>query len=264
MVKAPESHMSLFCITLVPFSAKLSMKWHDAFLLSLNKPRLESRKLAALLQRCEAEFPSYRKARRNSRSGTAERSISHIVMQGLASEGACPTAYKVHTKESVSYISHGITHTAISEKALVLRLLCMSSVNPVRGTAIESVYIVVHSASGFQFSVGGAAEHLASPYGWRGKGLWVYANISVLVMSLQVNKPYLPLASGEFSMATALAIVSICGIAALVIGVLVGSFPLMLTLVGSAVLGLAYSVDLPFLRWKRSPVLAACCILAVR
>ena len=81
---------------------------------------------------------------------------------------------------------------------------------------------------------------------------------------MQVNKPYLPLASGEFTMQSALAIVSICGIAALVIGVLVGSLPLMTTLVGSAVLSLAYSVDLPFLRWKQNPVAAAACILAVR
>ena len=80
----------------------------------------------------------------------------------------------------------------------------------------------------------------------------------------QVNKPYLPLAAGEFTMQSALAIVTICGISALIIGVLVGSLPLMTTLVGSAVLSLAYSVDLPFLRWKRYPVAAATCILAVR
>lgn len=79
-----------------------------------------------------------------------------------------------------------------------------------------------------------------------------------------MNKPYLPLASGEFSMQAALSIVSICGISALIIGVLVGSLPLMTTLVGSAVLSLAYSVDLPFLRWKSHPVAAAACILAVR
>ncbi len=84
------------------------------------------------------------------------------------------------------------------------------------------------------------------------------------VYLIQVNKPYLPLASGEFTMQSALAIVSICGIVALVIGVLVGSLPLMTTLVGSAVLSLAYSVDLPFLRWKQNPVAAAACILAVR
>lgn len=82
--------------------------------------------------------------------------------------------------------------------------------------------------------------------------------------ALQINKPYLPLASGEFSMQSALSIVVTCGISALIIGVLVGSLPLMTTLVGSAVLSLAYSVDLPFLRWKQHPVAAAACILSVR
>ena len=43
-----------------------------------------------------------------------------------------------------------------------------------------------------------------------------------------------------------------------------GSPPLLATLAGSLLLGIAYSTDLPLLRWKRSPVLAAACILAVR
>lgn len=43
-----------------------------------------------------------------------------------------------------------------------------------------------------------------------------------------------------------------------------GSAPLLATLGGSLLLGIAYSTDVPFLRWKRFPVLAAACILAVR
>lgn len=80
----------------------------------------------------------------------------------------------------------------------------------------------------------------------------------------QVNKPYLPLASGEFSMQDAVSIISICGGAAIIMGLLVGSLPLLLTLIGSALLGVAYSADLPFLRWKRNPIASAACILAVR
>ena len=38
----------------------------------------------------------------------------------------------------------------------------------------------------------------------------------------------------------------------------------MATLAGSLVLGIAYSTDVPFLRWKQNPVAAAGCILAVR
>lgn len=54
------------------------------------------------------------------------------------------------------------------------------------------------------------------------------------------------------------------GGAALLAGWLSGSWPLMATLAGSLGLGIAYSTDLPLLRWKRYPLLAAGCILSVR
>ena len=66
----------------------------------------------------------------------------------------------------------------------------------------------------------------------------------------KVNKPYLPLASGEFSERTAWTLVLGTGAAALALGAASGSLPLLLTLVGSLALGIAYSADVPFLRWK--------------
>eukprot|EP00270_Netrium_digitus_P012974 TRINITY_DN4272_c0_g1_i1.p1 TRINITY_DN4272_c0_g1~~TRINITY_DN4272_c0_g1_i1.p1 ORF type:complete len:394 (-),score=0.35 TRINITY_DN4272_c0_g1_i1:399-1580(-) len=80
----------------------------------------------------------------------------------------------------------------------------------------------------------------------------------------KVNKPYLPLASGEFSVPQGLFIVAASVVMSLGIGLAVGSQPLLWTLVVSMVLGTAYSLDLPLLRWKRFPILAAGCILAVR
>jgi homogentisate phytyltransferase / homogentisate geranylgeranyltransferase len=80
----------------------------------------------------------------------------------------------------------------------------------------------------------------------------------------KINKPYLPLASGQMTVFTAVAIVLITGAASLGIGVVSGSGPLLVTLVGSLLLGIAYSVDIPLLRWKQYPVVAAACILAVR
>lgn len=47
-------------------------------------------------------------------------------------------------------------------------------------------------------------------------------------------------------------------------GVALGSPALLYTLLGSAVLGTAYSVDLPLLRWKRNALLASMCILIIR
>ncbi len=79
-----------------------------------------------------------------------------------------------------------------------------------------------------------------------------------------MNKPYLPLASGEFSMRTAATVVAVTGAAALALGFAARSPPLMATLAGSLALGIAYSTDLPGLRWKQHPLAAAACILAVR
>ena len=58
--------------------------------------------------------------------------------------------------------------------------------------------------------------------------------------------------------------VAVSGAVALALGALSQSTPLLITLAGSLALGIVYSTDLPFLRWKRHPVLAAACILAVR
>ncbi|KAF3452769.1 hypothetical protein FNV43_RR03202 [Rhamnella rubrinervis] len=80
----------------------------------------------------------------------------------------------------------------------------------------------------------------------------------------KVNKPYLPLASGEFSVVTGIMIVLSFSIMSFFLGWIVGSWPLFWALFISFVLGTAYSIKLPMLRWKRSAVVAAMCILAVR
>jgi len=49
-----------------------------------------------------------------------------------------------------------------------------------------------------------------------------------------------------------------------VLGASTGSFHLLLTLVLSLFLGIVYSTEHSFLRWKQTPILAVTCILAVR
>ncbi|XP_017698261.2 probable homogentisate phytyltransferase 1, chloroplastic isoform X2 [Phoenix dactylifera] len=80
----------------------------------------------------------------------------------------------------------------------------------------------------------------------------------------KVNKPYLPLASGEYSVTTGIAIVSAFAVMSFCVGWVVGSWPLFWALFISFILGTAYSINIPFLRWKRFAVVAAFCILAVR
>lgn len=77
----------------------------------------------------------------------------------------------------------------------------------------------------------------------------------------KINKPYLPVASGEFSRKTGELIVTVTGIVAVLTAVLQGPF-LLATVGVSLAIGTAYS--LPPIRLKRFPVWAALCIFTVR
>ncbi|MBR9921249.1 MAG: homogentisate phytyltransferase [Bacteroidetes bacterium] len=77
----------------------------------------------------------------------------------------------------------------------------------------------------------------------------------------KMNKPYLPLASGAYSMRKAWWIIGFSVFISLVLAVLGGRF-LLLTVLLSLVLGTAYS--LPPVRLKRFHFWAAFCIIAVR
>lgn len=77
----------------------------------------------------------------------------------------------------------------------------------------------------------------------------------------QINKPHLPLASGEFSQKQGQWIVGITGILALAMAEWLGIW-LLATVGVSLLIGTAYS--LPPIRLKQFPLLAAFCILTVR
>lgn len=77
----------------------------------------------------------------------------------------------------------------------------------------------------------------------------------------RINKPHLPLASGEFSRSQGVVIVTVAGILAILIAA-IGS-PFLLGMVGiSLAIGTAYS--LPPIRLKRFPTWASLCIFSVR
>jgi homogentisate phytyltransferase / homogentisate geranylgeranyltransferase len=77
----------------------------------------------------------------------------------------------------------------------------------------------------------------------------------------RINKPHLPLASGEFSRRQGWQIVLVMGVLALGISAWQGPF-LMATVWSSLLIGTAYS--LPPIRLKRSPLWASLCIFSVR
>lgn len=77
----------------------------------------------------------------------------------------------------------------------------------------------------------------------------------------KINKPYLPLASGAYSIKTGRSIVILCLLLSIVTATLSTRY-LLATVLLSLLLGTAYS--LPPIRLKRFPFWAAFCILAVR
>jgi len=77
----------------------------------------------------------------------------------------------------------------------------------------------------------------------------------------QINKPHLPLASGEFSRVEGIVIVVVTGSLALLLAALQGAF-LFATVGSSLLIGTAYS--LPPIRLKRFALPAAICIFGVR
>ncbi|MGL5081315.1 MAG: homogentisate phytyltransferase [Microcoleaceae cyanobacterium] len=77
----------------------------------------------------------------------------------------------------------------------------------------------------------------------------------------RINKPHLPLASGEYSNRQAQIIVGVAGILGVILAATQGPF-LLATIGLSLVIGTAYS--LPPIRLKRFPFWAAFCILTVR
>ncbi|KAI3524564.1 hypothetical protein L1887_03223 [Cichorium endivia] len=73
----------------------------------------------------------------------------------------------------------------------------------------------------------------------------------------KINKPHLPLASGELSVKTAIRLTLMYAILGFFLGWSIKSWPLKLGLFLWYAVGTAYSVHLPLLRWKRDPALAA-------
>lgn len=115
-------------------------------------------------------------------------------------------------------------------------------------------------------------QNLASSHSWwQLLGTWITClsgNIYIVGLNQledveidQINKPHLPIASGEFSLRQGQLIVGILGSLALLLAWLLG--PWLLLMVGvSLAIGTAYS--LPPIRLKRFSVWAALCIFLVR
>ncbi|KAK7355438.1 hypothetical protein VNO80_14694 [Phaseolus coccineus] len=73
----------------------------------------------------------------------------------------------------------------------------------------------------------------------------------------KINKPYLPLASGKLSFRNCAFIVVSAAILGIGLNLMIGSPALLANILLTFTLWTCYSVNVPFLRWKRYPVVAA-------
>ncbi|KAH9751431.1 putative homogentisate phytyltransferase 1 [Citrus sinensis] len=80
-------------------------------------------------------------------------------------------------------------------------------------------------------------------------------------MLLKINKPYLPLASGDLSRGTAMAICIGSAILSFTLAIMSGSPPLLSIQILGFLSGCAYSLPLPFLRWKSHTFMAPLCLV---
>ncbi|XP_022640811.1 glycinol 4-dimethylallyltransferase-like [Vigna radiata var. radiata] len=78
----------------------------------------------------------------------------------------------------------------------------------------------------------------------------------------KINKPYLPLASGQISYTTGVIIVASSLTLSFGLAWTIGSWPLIWSVVSCFLLWTAYSINVPLLRWKGHPLLAAMVIFA--
>ncbi|MCB0548395.1 MAG: homogentisate phytyltransferase [Phaeodactylibacter sp.] len=146
--------------------------------------------------------------------------------------------------------------------SFIINFIRFSRLHTVIGTTLSilALYLLALSYSGYQdWHLPELFLTLASCLG---------ANIYIVGLNQitdveidRINKPYLPLASGAFSMRMGYGLITVSVLLSLGIAIYIGKY-LLLTVLLSLALGTAYS--LPPFRLKRFTFWAAFCIIAVR
>ncbi|MEO0538365.1 MAG: homogentisate phytyltransferase [Cyanobacteria bacterium P01_A01_bin.123] len=139
------------------------------------------------------------------------------------------------------------------------------------GTSLSVVSLFLIVLQGFFTPIQGAALPGTAGMLWLLVSVWIAClggNVYIVGLNQledvdidRINKPHLPLASGEFSRRQAYTIIVVAAAIALGLALTQGRF-LTATIVTSLLIGTAYS--LPPMRLKRFPFWASFCILAVR
>ncbi|KMZ67650.1 Homogentisate phytyltransferase [Zostera marina] len=210
----------------------------------------------ASLQKCNNQVLHYQSKKWNTRNNDSKFLDGFLLFQGKFFQ-------KNYSTNAVSNYSEG---SGSSMQTSLNAFYRFTRPHTVIGTALSIISVSLLAVEKFSdispLFVTGLMQALVSSF---------FMNVYIVGLNQlfdieidKINKPDLPLASGEYSVKTGVIIVSTSVFLSFAIGVAVGSWPLFWALFISFVLGTAYSTNLPFLRWKRSPIAAALCILVVR
>ena len=144
----------------------------------------------------------------------------------------------------------------------LINFIRFSRLHTVVGTSLSilALYLLALSMSGYQDWH--LPELLLTLASCLGANIYIVGLNQITDVEIdRINKPYLPLASGFFSMRTGYIIITVSVLLSLAIALYIGKY-LLLTVLLSLALGTAYS--LPPFRLKRFTFWAAFCIIAVR
>lgn len=132
------------------------------------------------------------------------------------------------------------------------------------GTSLSvlALYFIALGTTNQSFSVTNLQQMLAVWVACLGGNVYIVGLNQLTDIEIdKINKPHLPIASGEFTPQQGWLIIGAMGISAIAIATLAGQY-LLATIIISLIIGTAYS--LPPIRLKQFPLWAAFCILTVR
>jgi homogentisate phytyltransferase/homogentisate geranylgeranyltransferase len=207
-----------------------------------------------------------------SRTGSFRSMYSHTSF-----DRSQPSTIKLNSVSPFSFVEAAVRPAALAEQTGILPSRTLGEAIPrflknvwdfSRPHTVIGTFLSISTV--FLFAVPG--EKRASPEFWENltSSLLPSLLVNLYITGLnqltdvsidKLNKPYLPVASGELSMSTGIGLV-VGSLATALWMSRNAAWPLQLALISASFIGTIYS--LPPFRLKRFPVLAALCILVVR
>ncbi|XLR35852.1 hypothetical protein S83_063752 [Arachis hypogaea] len=189
----------------------------------------------------------------NNRNVTKEQSMKTCLQHNISKlhykgiEGGSTTHHKIDKRSLINATSSAQSHESEPQTHEKSQNHSLESIK--RALLVFLKFSRLYVFFGMMIPVGLSSSFLAVDN---------FSEISPILLVkgiLQINKPDLPLATGEYSLTFGAILVASTLLTSLGLAWMVGSKPLIWSIIASAGLMTAYSINLPLLRWKRSTIL---------